>query len=193
MTWLFAPLVRKKYRVLVIDPPWSWAGGKKSRPQHYERMNMEDILAMPVRELLHPDGARVFLWITAPLLNRIGDLQKAWRLKFSTTMTWIKVKPSENMMFFYRDSFSEGMGLEVRGNAEFIVILKIGKPQRLGSKKFPSLIVAPRMQHSRKPVDLHEAIEARLDGPYAEVFARAPRLGWDVWGNETQKFGGEAA
>ena len=32
-------------------------------------------------------------------------------------------------------------------------------------------------------------IEALYAGPYAELFARQRRPGWDAWGNEVDKFG----
>ena len=33
-----------------------------------------------------------------------------------------------------------------------------------------------------KPGILGDMIEATLPGPYLELFARQPRLGWDAWG-----------
>jgi N6-adenosine-specific RNA methylase IME4 len=57
-----------------------------------------------------------------------------------------------------------------------------------------NLIVAPVREHSRKPDDAHAMCEALFDGPYLELFARAPRDGWMVWGNQTDRFSqGDAA
>jgi N6-adenosine-specific RNA methylase IME4 len=39
-------------------------------------------------------------------------------------------------------------------------------------------------RHSEKPSRSFEIIEAVSPGPRLEMFARAPRAGWDVWGNE---------
>jgi N6-adenosine-specific RNA methylase IME4 len=50
------------------------------------------------------------------------------------------------------------------------------------------LIVSPRREHSRKPDEAYQRIEALCDGPYLEMFARTRRPGWDVWGNESQGF-----
>lgn len=36
--------------------------------------------------------------------------------------------------------------------------------------------------HSRKPSGFLDVVEAVSPGPYVELFARAPRLGWDSWG-----------
>ena len=49
-------------------------------------------------------------------------------------------------------------------------------------------IIAPRREHSRKPDGIHERIERLVAGPYLELFARQKRPGWDVWGNEADKF-----
>ncbi len=50
------------------------------------------------------------------------------------------------------------------------------------------LIIAPRREHSRKPDEQYERIEALVGGPYLEMFARQSRPGWDQFGNETTKF-----
>lgn len=62
-----------------------------------------------------------------------------------------------------------------------------GSPKRQ-SAAVRQLIVAPRREHSRKPEETHERIEALLPGPYLELFARTRRPGWSVWGNDTDHF-----
>ncbi len=184
----FADLPRQHYRVVLIDPPWRFAGGTKSRPQHYGRMTLDEIKALPIRERLHPEGGRVVMWITAPLLHRIPEMARAWRLRYSSTLPWIKLWPSEEGLFLYPSSIARGTGFEVMGNAEYAVILKAGRPHSIKGRPFPGVLISSRREHSRKPPDLHEAIEARIPGPYLEVFPRQTRAGWDAWGNEAGKF-----
>lgn len=187
--FFFDPLPRRHYRVILLDPPWKFSAGTKSRPQHYARMTLAEIKALPVRDLLHPEGGRVIMWITGPLLNKIDEIARAWRLRFSTVITWIKLWPRDaGRMWFFKDSMARGHGLEAVGNPEYVVILKAGRPQSIKGNPFPNPIIAGRREHSRKPPDLHEQIERRLDGPRVEIFARCRRDGWDVWGNETDKF-----
>ena len=50
------------------------------------------------------------------------------------------------------------------------------------------MIVSPRREHSRKPDEAYERIEALCEGPYLELFARARRPGWDGWGNQSEGF-----
>lgn len=40
----------------------------------------------------------------------------------------------------------------------------------------------PRTAHSEKPPAFLDLVERVSPGPYVELFARAPRLGWDSWG-----------
>jgi N6-adenosine-specific RNA methylase IME4 len=52
------------------------------------------------------------------------------------------------------------------------------------------VVFAPVREHSRKPDEIAESI-VRLTGlgPRLEMFARTRRPGWDVFGNETERFG----
>ena len=45
-----------------------------------------------------------------------------------------------------------------------------------------------RREHSRKPDEIYSRIEALVDGPYLEMFARQRWPGWDSLGNEVDKF-----
>lgn len=40
----------------------------------------------------------------------------------------------------------------------------------------------PRGAHSIKPAAFFDVVESVSPGPYVELFARQPRLGWDSWG-----------
>ena len=44
--------------------------------------------------------------------------------------------------------------------------------------------MSPRREHSRKPDEVYERIEALCEGPYLELFARGTRPGWEHWGHE---------
>jgi N6-adenosine-specific RNA methylase IME4 len=51
--------------------------------------------------------------------------------------------------------------------------------------QFPSVIAAPRGAHSAKPAVFAAMIAQYYPTvPKLEMFARKPRDGWDVWGNE---------
>lgn len=65
---VFAGLMRNGYRCLLIDPPTRFIAGTKGRPQHYARMTDANIAALPIADLLHPEGAWIFVWTTSPKL-----------------------------------------------------------------------------------------------------------------------------
>jgi N6-adenosine-specific RNA methylase IME4 len=47
----------------------------------------------------------------------------------------------------------------------------------------------PRGTHSAKPPLFADLIEQMSPGPYVELFARQPRLGWDSWGHGYEQAG----
>mgnify|MGYP006311238525 FL=1 len=50
------------------------------------------------------------------------------------------------------------------------------------------MIEAMKREHSRKPDELYDIIEACSSGPYLELFARGSRPGWHVWGNQSDDY-----
>jgi MT-A70 len=52
------------------------------------------------------------------------------------------------------------------------------------TRRVEQLVVAPVMEHSRKPDEAHDRIERLVEGPYLELFARRERRGWTNWGDE---------
>lgn len=88
---------------------------------------------------------------------------------------------SQGELLFDDNSFFTGLGFWTRANPEMCLLATRGKPKRksAGVKK---LVIAPRREHSRKPDEVYDRIEALCDGPYLEMFARHSRPGWDSWG-----------
>jgi N6-adenosine-specific RNA methylase IME4 len=79
--------------------------------------------------------------------------------------------------------FPIGCGYWTRANPEQCLLATRGHPSRR-SRGVRKLVVAPRREHSRKPDEIYERIEALCDGPYLEMFARHSRPGWAAWGTE---------
>ena len=46
--------------------------------------------------------------------------------------------------------------------------------------------VKRQSRHSKKPEFFQDLIKTVSDAPRIELFARRPRAGWDVWGNEVE-------
>lgn len=175
-----------KYGAILADPPWSFKswGGKTGTPHrsandHYATVKREDLAAIPVSDRAAPDCA-LFMWVVDSHLDQAIELAAAWGFAFKTkAFTWVKVTNKGTPKI--------GMGYWTRKQTELCLLFTRGKPKRIG-KGVRELIQAPRREHSRKPDEIYERIEALVAGPYLEMFARQRRPGWDAWGDETEKF-----
>lgn len=187
--WPFGRLVPQSYDVILADPPWRFenysAEGEEKNPlAHYDCMTIDDLRALPVARLAAPNCALV-MWATAPLLDKAIDLLSDWGFTYKSAGAWAKQSSSGRKWSF-------GTGYCFRSAAEFFLLGTRGDPT-FASRSVRNLIVAPVREHSRKPDEMHDNIEAMF--PFArkcELFARQRRLGWDAWGNETDKFEAQA-
>ena len=182
---MMVPLPHGPFGVILADPPWSFRtyGGKQTAPTRrtvgpYDTMSLEAIKALPV-ERVAAKNAVLVLWTVSHLQSAAFDIAAAWGFKpVSVAFVW--------------DKGRMGMGYWTRQEVEICHLFKRGRPPRL-SKGVRQKIVAPRREHSRKPDEQYERIEALASGPYLEIFARQSRQGWSTWGNEATKFDQVAA
>lgn len=201
MSCPFANLPRGHYGAIYADPPWRFAtwnkatavqarGSKstyKAASAHYTTLSTEDIAALPVADLAAKDSC-LFMWISWPMLPEAMALIEAWGFKYKTCgFDWMKAHAGQLDMLRDDTDALMGMGYWTRANTEPCLLATRGKPKRLNADVRQG-IIEPRREHSRKPDCVHGRIERLVAGPYLELFARAPRTGWDVWGNQTDKF-----
>lgn len=182
--WPFGAMAAGRYSCILADPPWSFAtysakGHKKTPHAHYGCMDLQDIKGLPVADLAAPDCA-LFLWATQAMIPQAVETMQAWGFRFVSQGSWAKQSTTGQKWAF-------GTGYRFRSACEFFMLGTRGNPQQK-SKSIRNLIVAPVREHSRKPDEMRDMVEAMFDGPYAELFGRAPAPGWDVWGNQTDRF-----
>lgn len=197
----FADLPRGHYGAILADPPWRFnvwsgetavkrhnsSGTNVSASVHYQTMAADDLRALPVKDLAADDCA-LFMWVTWPTLLEAIELVDAWGFKYKTcAFDWMKAHAGQIDMFREDNDVLMGMGYWTRANSEPCLLATRGKPKRLHADVRQG-IIEPRREHSRKPDCVHDRIQRLVAGPYLELFARAPRAGWDVWGNQTDKF-----
>lgn len=163
------------YPVLCADPPWRYEANTtpdtRAIENHYPTMSAAELAVLPVPA---DEDAVLFLWATSPKLAEALELLTAWDFEYRTCMVWVKDKI--------------GMGHYARQRHELLLIAKRGAiPVPDPSDRPDSVIEAPRLEHSRKPSEAYARIERMYPHlPRVELFARSPRQGWAVWGNEVQ-------
>ncbi len=183
------PFPFKKYGVVYADPAWEAGVGTKSRPQHYPRMTLADIAALPVKGITLPD-CWLFMWIPSNrlILGHHLPIMKAWGFKPSAVaFTWIKTRRNASSLFMVEEDLHKGMGYTTRKNAEFCLLGRRGAPRREAADVH-EVIISNLQEHSRKPEEAARRIERFAKGPYIELNSRTTRQGWDAWGNEVGKF-----
>lgn len=191
--WPFDGLQRGHYGAILADPPWGFEcwdakeGKVASRVTPYLTMSMADIGRLPVSEIAREDCA-LFMWIVWPTMPEAVALIEKWGFKYKTcAFAWLKGDDTQPSFFVDEIPAQVGMGYWTRANSEVCLLATRGKPKRLAADVRQG-IIAPRREHSRKPDGVHERIQRLVAGPYCELFARQKRAGWDVWGNQTDKF-----
>jgi N6-adenosine-specific RNA methylase IME4 len=184
--FLLQSLQRSNFSIIYADPPWTfqtWSkrGKARSAESHYPCLTLPEIQALPIADIA-ADNCTLFLWATDPLLPQAIDLIQKWGFNYKTIgFNWVKLNKSS-------EGFFTGMGYWTRANAELCLLGTRGKPKRK-SASVRRLVVAPRREHSRKPdVVADRIVDLMGDLPRIELFARTPRPGWEVWGNETNKW-----
>lgn len=171
------------------DPQWKFLtrsaeGDGRSANVHYKTEEVDKIKDIPVNQLLADDGA-FYMWMVDWCPQDALDLLAHWGLRHVTTaFTWVKTNPSG-------EGWHMGQGYWSRANPEQCWLATKGAPKRLYAD-VQQLIVAPVMEHSRKPDEWLDRIERLTEGEYLELNARRPRKGWTSWGDELE-FTGVAA
>lgn len=193
---MFDGLADRHYRCVVADPAWNFASNSVENPgrnprRHYRCMSLDDIAALPVERHVAREAV-LFLWIIGPFLVKGYHIpvMRAWGFE-PTAMgfVWVKLNQNANPHFMtIRDLFN-GPGFTTRKNAEFVVIGKRGRSPRIDAGVH-EIIIAPRREHSRKPEESYRRIERYCDGPRLELFGRQQRVGWDVRGEQAERFKG---
>lgn len=177
------------FDLIMADPPWSFktysinGHTEKSAHGQYACMNLNDIKAMPVRELAAQDCI-LWLWATNPMLPHALEVMEAWGFEFKTAGHWSKKTKHGKQAF--------GTGYVLRCSGEPFLIGTIGKPKT--ARNVRSVIEGLVREHSRKPDEAFRAAEALIpNARRLELFSRQPRAGWQTWGNQTDFFNEVAA
>jgi N6-adenosine-specific RNA methylase IME4 len=183
--------------VIVPDPPWpfetySVQGRQRSPDRNYSTMSLDEIKTLPVASLAGENCA-LLLWGVWPEHPGVLDVIAAWGFRYKTAgFIWVKTTKDAEAITLGGDGLHWGMGFTTRSNTEPCLLATRGRPLRLAADVH-QVIIAPVGEHSEKPDEAYRRIERLFPGPYLELFARKPRDGWTVWGNEIKRGDMEAA
>ena len=171
------------YSTILADPPWQFQNRTgKMAPEHkrllrYPTMELKEILELPVPKLAAAKS-HLYLWVPNALLQEGLKVMEAWGFTYKSNLVWYKVRkdggPDGRGVGFYFRNVTELVLFGVRGSMR---TLQPGRTQ-------VNLLFTRKREHSRKPDEFYDIIEACSPGPYLELFARFRRAGWDQWGNE---------
>ena len=174
---------------VIVDPPWTFTTRSKKgiTPKgaggQYSTMTLDDIFALPVRDLM-ADNSIAIVWATFPMLGEALDAIDAWGLDYVSGGAWAKQSKTGAKWGF-------GTGYVLRSASEPFLVARKGRP-KIKSRSARNLIVAPVREHSRKPEAQLDLLEAIAEPRYLELFSRqeSGRENWVHWGDQLNKFPG---
>jgi len=162
------------YDVVAIDPPWGYGrgydpeGSRVANP--YPEMSQDELLKLKIP---FSKDCVLFLWTTHAFIWNAKELMDSWGFTYKATIVWDKEKI--------------GMGAWLRMQCEFCLFGIKGNPI-WNNTKWRDMIREPRREHSRKPEAFYKMVEETTAGRRLDYFARGKRKGWDVFGNDTERF-----
>ncbi|MGY0787962.1 MT-A70 family methyltransferase [Azospirillum argentinense] len=174
----------KKFTTILADPPWRFINRTgKMAPEHrrlsrYGTMSVEEIGALPVKQILAPT-AHLYLWVPNALLPEGLQVMKSWGFEYKSNIVWHKIRKDGG-------SDGRGVGFYFRNVTELILFGVRGKNARTlpPGRTQVNYLATRKREHSRKPDEQYDLIQSCSPGPYLEMFARGTRPGWTVWGNQ---------
>jgi len=174
----------KTYDIIYMDPPWRYnsklqsGSRQQDLTEQYPTMSNHELKQLPINELTNKDSL-IYMWVTSPFLAAGIEIAEHWGFEYKTVaFVWDK-------QMFNPGSYTVGATEQV-----LVFKKKGGKiPKPRGTRNERQFLSEKRRQHSRKPDEIRHRIE-RMHPTQSrlEMFARTSTQGWDVWGNETNKF-----
>lgn len=159
--------------LVLADPPWRYDFAETDSRQienQYPSATVDEIIAHK------PDTEQdcvLLMWATVAKLREAFEVMDGWGFEYKTHAVWDKEKI--------------GMGYWFRGQHELLLVGTKGQASPPEAEhRVSSVFREPRGKHSAKPQCVYEWIEAAFpERVKLEMYCRAPREGWAVFGNES--------
>ena len=173
-----------RFKTIMADPPWLFQNSTgKVAPGHkrlhrYSTMNLAEIKELPVVQVAD-ETAYLYLWVPNALLPDGLSVMEAWGFKYKANVVWHKIRKDGG-------SDGRGVGFYFRNVTELLLFGVRGKNARTlaPGRRQVNMMQTRKREHSRKPDEQYELIEACSPGPFLELFGRGVRDGWTTWGNQ---------
>lgn len=178
----------RKFRTILADPPWQFQNrtGKiapeHKRLQRYSTMTLSEIKAFPIKHAA-AETCHLYLWVPNALLPDGLAVMNAWGFQYKTNLVWHKIRKDGG-------SDGRGVGFYFRNVTELLLFGVRGTNARTldPGRSQVNYLSSRKREHSRKPDEQYEIIEACSKGPYLELFGRGCRKGWMTWGNQADEY-----
>lgn len=203
--WFFDPLTPCAYDLCLIDPPTRFETHtpyESEKGAQYPTMSDAWLRSLPMSDL-SSGNTLYWIWSTMPKLKATIEWMSGWGIDYVTAGAWHKKT--------VHGKTAGGTGMVLQSKAEVYLIGRIGRPKYLKrpqsgliettevtepaynaalSTTVPEVIEAVRREHSRKPDEQYDILDALFGTGIrrCELFARTERSGWDAWGNQTDHF-----
>jgi N6-adenosine-specific RNA methylase IME4 len=178
----------QRFGTILADPPWQFQNRTgKVAPEHkrlnrYGTMTLDTICALPVKEIAD-EPSHLYLWVPNALLPDGLKVMDAWGFRYISNIVWEKVRKDGG-------PDGRGVGFYFRNVTEVLLFGTRGKNARTldPGRSQVNVIRSRKREHSRKPDEQYEIIEACSWGPRLELFARGERDGWSGWGDQASEY-----
>lgn len=185
----------KNYTVMTVDDICGMArGGFRDVGMGIKRQGPPDAISMCGKKFAVADDCLLFLWRVSSQVEEAYRVVRAWGFVPKSEIVWIKttgVLPAKilgreregDRVDFHKLHF--GMGRYTRASHETCIIAARGKAIPLiKNRSTRSVFYAKTGEHSEKPAEFYELVEALCEGPRLELFARRHRKNWTCAGDE---------
>jgi N6-adenosine-specific RNA methylase IME4 len=174
----------RRFYTILADPPWRFTNRTgKMAPEHrrlsrYGTLTVDEIAAVPV-DRVAAMPAHLYLWVPNALLPQGLQVMQAWGFEYKTNIVWHKLRKDGK-------SDGRGVGFYFRNVTELLLFGIRGQNARTlaAGRRQVNYIGTRKREHSRKPDEQYDVIEACSPGPYLELFARGNRERWVMWGDQ---------
>jgi len=178
----------ENFSTVLADPPWRFQNRTgKIAPEHgrlsrYGTMSFEEICALPIADI-SSEPAHLYLWVPNALLPEGLSVLAAWGFQYKSNIVWHKIRKDGG-------PDGRGVGFYFRNTTELLLFGTRGKNARTlaPGRRQVNIVKTRKREHSRKPDEVYDLIEACSCGPFLELFARGSRPGWTTWGNQADDY-----